>query len=281
MLRISLSPIFALVRFFFFSRERFFNFYETLKKERTKNSKQASTPCATPLREPASSARPTWEGKKKERGRGRESLGREHEEAQEEKTHFLPTPRRRPRKQNKKMKKLFRMLDAAFVDRADVVLHLGPPPAVARYSMLAASVAELCRARIVRGVELAPTLGGGGGGGGGGASGQPLSSPSSSSSSALLPLSLPEEAFSSSSSSSSLLPPLAARLAEIAAATEGLSGRSLRRLPFAALADAVGLSGLEEASSSDSSSSSGIDAFVFMEALKAAAEAERASRGYL
>ena len=174
------------------------------------------------------------------------------------------------------------MLDAAFVDRADVVLHLGPPPAVARYSMLAASVAELCRARIVRGVELAPTLGGGGGGGGG-ASGQPLSSPSSSSSSALLPLSLPEEAFSSSSSSSSssLLPPLAARLAEIAAATEGLSGRSLRRLPFAALADAVGLSGLEEASSSDSSSSSGIDAFVFMEALKAAAEAERASRGYL
>lgn len=187
----------------------------------------------------------------------------------------LPTPDDDLENKTKKL----RMLDAAFVDRADVVLHLGPPPTSARYSMLAASVAELCRARIVRGAELAPALSGEGGGGG--ASGQPLSP---SSSSALLPLSLPEEAFSSPSSSlnQALLPPLAARLAEIAAATEGLSGRSLRRLPFAALADAVGLSGLEEASSSESSSSSsGIDALVFMEALKAAAEAERASRGYL
>ena len=189
------------------------------------------------------------------------------------------------------------MLDAAFVDRADVVLRLGPPPAVARYSMLAAAVAELCRKRIVRGVELTSTLDLDGGGGGG-ERGAP---PASSSASSALPLSLPEEAFSSPSSSLNLhrvLPPLAARLAEVAVATEGFSGRSLRRLPFAALSDAVGLSGLEEASSSFSSSSSssssssdssspsspsssGIDASVFMEALKAAAEAERASRGDL
>jgi hypothetical protein len=179
------------------------------------------------------------------------------------------------------------MLDAAFVDRADVVLHLGPPPASARYSMLAASIAELSRARVVRGVEVA-------------SSSPPSPSPSSSAS-ALLPLSLREEDFSPPSSSRRLLlPPLAARLAEISLATEGLSGRALRRLPFAALSDAIGLYGLEEASSSSSSSSSasssassaasaaasddssaGIDALVFMEALAAAAEAERSSHGDL
>jgi len=183
------------------------------------------------------------------------------------------------------------MLDAAFVDRADVVLHLGPPPASARYSMLAASIAELSRARVVRGVEVA-------------SSSPPSPSPSSSAS-ALLPLSLREEDFSPPSSSRRLLlPPLAARLAEISLATEGLSGRALRRLPFAALSDAIGLYGLEEASSSSSSSaaaaasasssassaasaaasddsSAGIDALVFMEALEAAAEGERSSHGDL
>ena len=196
------------------------------------------------------------------------------------------------------------MLDAAFVDRADVVLRLGPPPASARYSMLAASVAELSRARVVRGIEVVSTLGGGGGRGEGAAAaaaaanGQP-----SGSSSALLPLSLREEDLSSPSVLR-LLPPLAARLAEVAIATEGLSGRALRRLPFAALSDAVGLSGLEDASSRASSSSrsssapadasapsssapsvsdsyAGIDALVFMEALAVAAEAERASHGDL
>lgn len=201
----------------------------------------------------------------------------------------------------KKIEKLSnRMLDAAFVDRADVVLRLGPPPAAARYSMLAASVAELAKARIVRGVDFTATFTAA-------AAAAPATaaaaandqfSSSSSSSSSALPLSMPEEAFAPSLSSG-ILPPLAAHLAAIAVATEGFSGRSLRRLPFAALSDNVGLSRLEEAAASaaaaapaaaaaagfstDNSDNDSweIDASAFMEALAAAAEAEKASRGAL
>ena len=39
--------------------------------------------------------------------------------------------------------------DAAFVDRADVRLFLGPPPLRARFSILASALAELCRAGVV------------------------------------------------------------------------------------------------------------------------------------
>jgi len=194
-------------------------------------------------------------------------------------------------------------LDAAFVDRADVVLRLGPPPAAARFSILSASVAELSRRGIVGGVKVLNNLGGG------------FSSSSSWATREArgLPSSLPEEAFaafSSSSSSSSenntsassaleffsrSLPPLAARLASVAVITEGFSGRSLRRLPFAALSDNVGLAGLEEAAAAaaaaaanstssstnddnDNDNSSAIDAFAFLDALATAAEAEMASR---
>ena len=198
----------------------------------------------------------------------------------------------------KKIEKLSnRMLDAAFVDRADVVLRLGPPPAAARYSMLAASVAELAKARIVRGVDFTATFTAAAAAAPATAAAAANDQFSSSSSSSALPLSMPEEAFAPSLSSG-ILPPLAAHLAAIAVATEGFSGRSLRRLPFAALSDNVGLSRLEEAAASaaaaapaaaaagfstDNSDNDSweIDASAFMEALAAAAEAEKASRGAL
>ena len=154
-------------------------------------------------------------------------------------------------------------IDVAFLDRADIKAFLGDPNLQSRYQMLAGSLAELARVGIVaapgevcsfaeaKRAAAAAAAGGklggmglrdeamrrddGGGGGGG-------------------------EAAAAAA--------MGARLLEVAAAAEGLSGRALRKLPF--LAHAAG-----------NFSGAGCPWGAFMDAMAAAAAQERRDRAAL
>ena len=107
-------------------------------------------------------------------------------------------------------------LDAAFRDRADLRLWLGPPPPPAAYAILASGVAECVRAGLVTGGE--------GGEGGEGAVGGACPA-------------LPPRVEGAQAAAAAGQPAAAALLALAGGpAVAGMSGRALRRLPFLAFA---------------------------------------------
>ncbi|XP_057516693.1 pachytene checkpoint protein 2 homolog isoform X2 [Amaranthus tricolor] len=98
-------------------------------------------------------------------------------------------------------------IDIAFVDRADIKAYVGPPPLQARYEILRSCVQELLRTRILNILEDNPV--------------DVLTFPS------LKEKLLPSEMLETQASLT-----LSRKLLEVAEVCEGLSGRSLRKLPF-------------------------------------------------
>jgi SpoVK/Ycf46/Vps4 family AAA+-type ATPase len=155
-------------------------------------------------------------------------------------------------------------IDVAFVDRADIKALVGPPGTLARYDILASCLRELARVGLVtlqppgaalgsaREARAAAESAGAAAPQGGSSSGP--SSISSAAPSALLDLAA------------------SASLWRTAAASQGFSGRTLRKLPLAA--HALFMRG----ASSQSQERRGIPAARFAEALFAAVREERASR---
>ena len=143
-------------------------------------------------------------------------------------------------------------IDAAFVDRADIKMYIGPPGVEARYTVLAGCVAELARVGVI---APFPPL---------------LDVPSLS---AILPsppptfeklASLPSDDSSITSSGYSMM------LHAVACACEGLSGRALRKLPF-----------LAHALHAHAAPGVAMDARAYLAALYEAARSEHAARSDL
>ncbi|KNC55341.1 thyroid receptor-interacting protein 13 [Thecamonas trahens ATCC 50062] len=136
-------------------------------------------------------------------------------------------------------------IDLAFVDRADIKQFIGLPSRSARYGILASSVTDLMRAGVVQAPTAGPTgcISGAG------------------------PFFFAYDELMAAEASDALAVSLA--LLDVADAAQGLSGRSLRKLPVAAL---VAVS---------SATQLNVAADIFLAGLLAAAEAEMASRAAL
>ncbi|KMT10708.1 hypothetical protein BVRB_5g118170 [Beta vulgaris subsp. vulgaris] len=98
-------------------------------------------------------------------------------------------------------------IDIAFVDRADIKAYVGPPTLQARYEILRSCLEELLRTKILNNFQDKPL--------------DILTFPSLKEKLQLCELQEPQDSLT-----------LARRLLEVAEACEGLSGRSLRKLPF-------------------------------------------------
>ena len=131
-------------------------------------------------------------------------------------------------------------IDLAFVDRADIKQYVGLPSNPARYAILASSVSNLFSSGVVQ-LPVHPA---------------PLGSSN--------PYFTPYDLLMESEPSVTLTSSLA--LLKVAQASEGLSGRSLRKLPVAAL---VAIS---------SASGSPVSSELFLSSLLLAAQSEMASR---
>lgn len=154
-------------------------------------------------------------------------------------------------------------IDVAFVDRADIRAYLGPPSAAARYEILRSGVLELARAGLIadlsspqqlmpfKALELLPA-----------ASRVPQQQ------STLAAASSMAAAGSTAESDDQAAERFSLGLWHVVAACEGFSGRSLRKLPFLAHATAEGLP-------------FPCSCVEFLEAMRAAAEREKAERGEL
>ncbi|KAJ8440339.1 hypothetical protein Cgig2_012775 [Carnegiea gigantea] len=105
-------------------------------------------------------------------------------------------------------------LDIAFVDRADIKAYVGPPTLQARYEILRSCVQELLRTRILKNIQ--------------GDSLNIITFPS-----------LKESLQSCDMHVSQASLTFSKQLLEVAEACEGLSGRSLRKLPFLAHAAVI------------------------------------------
>ncbi|XP_021762834.1 pachytene checkpoint protein 2 homolog [Chenopodium quinoa] len=98
-------------------------------------------------------------------------------------------------------------IDIAFVDRADIKAYVGPPTLQARYEILRSCVQELLRSGILKNFQDKPL--------------DMLTFPS-----------LKEKLLSSEMQEAGASLTLSRQLLEVAEACDGLSGRSLRKLPF-------------------------------------------------
>lgn len=146
-------------------------------------------------------------------------------------------------------------IDLAFIDRADLKLHFGPPGLAARYRILASCVAELQRTGVVAGERKGPygdgVVASSGAGGAGG-------------SAELIHFrTLELSGFACNAGTRHSI-----ALLDTARACEGLSGRTLRKLPF--LAHAFYLKSRNVVSLMD-----------FLDALCSAAQKELADRTHM
>ncbi|KAG2489739.1 hypothetical protein HYH03_011846 [Edaphochlamys debaryana] len=167
-------------------------------------------------------------------------------------------------------------IDVAFVDRADIKAYIGPPSLAARYEMLRASVQELSRAGIIADDTrrlLLPYADATDAAAAASSSSEPMHQPTSYGNGGGAAHMSDGGGGGGGSGSSAAAAALSCLLLGAAAACEGLSGRTLRKLPFLAHAGAPGLAA--------GGPGGGCSARRFLRALAAAAEREQSDRSQL